>query len=479
MAYLTVWINDRDDPGRYFTGFSWRAPRTEKFYARLPGWTKGRNIQGLFLDGDKAILRATRMLRDNIRNLDVQLTGHVPVDAKIIEELEEDLRILPFLPQVRLHPAWLEVQTDTDEAGWRLPLGTKLVLPARDWRTGTPRWIVYHARAYLPVGSERWTVLSALIILALLPFFLSIWGAYFTFRRSVHPLSRLLTGIRRVETGDLEYRLADTGHSEVALAAQAFDRMADSLKEQVQELAEKQKVEEVSELKSRFISMVSHDLKTPLASITGAAENVLEELAGPVTERQRTYLAMILSSSENLQQMITDLLDLSRIESGRLTLELESIDLEREVENVLQSIRPLLEDRGIDARIIDTADGAAVRADRTRLWQIFNNIVSNAVRHSPDGGRLEIHIDEAPAFGASDGDYMRVIITDEGPGIPEEELPRIFEPFYSRPAGPKGKRGTGLGLAIVRQLVELHGGEIRIENIDAGGARVTFTLPKA
>ena len=225
--------------------------------------------------------------------------------------------------------------------------------------------------------------------------------------------------------------------------------------------------------------MVGHDLKTPLASITGAAENVLEEIAGPVTDRQRAYLEMILSSTVNLQRMISDLLDLSRIESGRLTLDLEPLDIQREAKNVLQSIRPLLEERGIETRTIVAASSTAVLADRTRLWQILNNIISNAVRHSPDGGGIDIRIEDEVSCGSEKSGRVLVSITDQGPGIPEEVLPRIFEPFYSRPVGPKGKRGVGLGLAIVRQLAELHGGEIRVENIAGGGARFSFTLPKA
>lgn len=477
-AYLTLWGQDRTDPDKYFSGFSWRTPRTDKFFARRPEWTWGENQKGLFLDGAKCTVRAMRTLRTT--RYEINMVSHVPVDRAIVNNLEEHLRILPILPRVRLEPAWLAATDDTDQPpGLRLPFMTKLVLPARDWNTGAPRWVVYHASAFLPAGREMWTVLAAMVLLAMLPLALSFWGAYSTYQRTVRPLTRLLTGIKRVETGDLEYRLGDTGHTEIASAARAFDRMADSLERNVRELAEKKKVEEVSELKSYFLSMVGHDLKTPLASIKGAAENVLTELAGPVTDRQRAYLEMILSSTDNLQKIIADLLDLSQIESGHLTLQMETLDMTREAENVLRSVRPLLDERSLEARISATSSETKVLADRTRLWQIVNNLVSNAVRYSPDGGRIDVLIEDGAGPASGEGGLLRVTVRDQGPGVPEEGVSRLFEPFYARPAGPKGKHGAGLGLAIVKNLVELHGGKVSYESSQDGGASFSFTLPKA
>jgi len=478
-AYLTLWVQDELDPSQHFTGFSWRAPRTGKFFPSLPEWMKKRNQRGIFLDGGRTVVRAVRASR--FRNLDIQLVSHIPLDNSIISNLEEHLRILPFLPRVRFQPAWYgTVGSPVRVPGWDLPFSTAQVLAARDWRTGEPGWVVYQVRAYLPAGGEKWTILAVVILLVLLPLGLSVWGAYYTFRQTVQPLNRLLTGIRRVEKGDLEYRLADSGRGEIAQSARAFDRMADSLEANVRELAEKRKIEEVSALKSRFISMISHDLKTPLASIKGATENVLEELAGPITERQRTYLEMILASSKNLQQMISDILDLSHIESGRLILTVETLDLRREVETVLKSIRPFLEEGRIEARITVTVQSPKVKADSSRLWQIINNVISNAIRYSPEGGVIDILIDEEPmdATGAQLR-FLRMTITDQGPGIPEDEQARLFEPFYASATASTRKHGAGLGLAIVKQLVELHGGRVSIVNSEKGGARLSFTLPAA
>ena len=196
-----------------------------------------------------------------------------------------------------------------------------------------------------------------------------------------------------------------------------------------------------------------------------------------IRDRQRTYLEMVMKSSGDLQRMITDLLDLSRIESGRLTLDMEPLDLRREVEDLFRSIAPLLEKKGLTGRLEVTASGTVVSGDRTRIWQILNNIVSNAVRHSPAGGSIVISLEDLPVDGTGQSGMVRVSVRDEGPGVREEDLPRLFEPFFYRSPYDKAARGAGLGLAIVRQLVELHGGSVSVGNAAGGGAVFSFTLP--
>jgi len=475
-AYLTLWARDENDPGRYFTGYSYRAPRTGKLYYTPPAWTRGENVKGLFLDNGTAVVIAMRKYW--FRGIEMEIVSHMPIDDHILDEMEEELRVLPFLPRIHLEPAWLEsTEERARPEGWYLPYGSELVLPARGWQSGTLRWVVYRASMYVPAGVGMLPMIAPALLLIFLPLGLSFWGVWTTYRSTARPLTRLLTGIRRVGEGDLEYRLGEKGTSEVGLAAQAFDSMAASLEKTVAELAEKRKAEEVVELKARFLSMISHDLKTPLSSIQGAAENIIEEVAGPVTGRQRTYLEMILQSSADLQGMITDLLDLSRIEGGRLELDYEPLDMRREVDDLLRSMRPILEEKRLDGRLDVRASRTLVRGDRNRIWQILNNIVSNAVRYSPEGGTIRIMIEDAPVDGAGGRAMLKISVSDEGPGIPEEDASRLFEPFFYRARGISGAHGAGLGLAIVKQLVELHGGSVTLANAPAGGALVSFTLP--
>lgn len=476
-AYLTLWVKEREAPGRFFTGYSYRAPRTGKLYYERPAWARDRSVRGLFLDNGTAVIRAMRTLRHG--PLDAAIVSHIPIDEAIMGEMETRLRGLPILPRIHLEPAWLESTVERPRPdGWPIPYERDLVLRARDWRSGNPRLVVYRAGMYLPPGAGMLRVILPALLLLLIPLGLSFWGAYSTYQRTARPLARLLTGIRRVGAGDLEYRLGEAGGSEIGRTVRAFDAMAASLEKTVSELADKRKVEEVSELKSRFISMVSHDLKTPLSSIRGAAENILEEVAGPVTDRQRTYLDMILQSSGDLQKMIGDMLDLSRIESGRLELHIEQVDLRPEADDLLRSMRPILDGKRIGGRVsVQASAGTVVPGDRTRIWQVLSNVLGNSIRYSPEGGTIEIRIEDAPPERSGGRAMLMISVIDEGPGISEDEAASLFEPFYYRAHGPGSAHGAGLGLTIVRQLVELHGGSVSLGNATGGGAILSFTLP--
>jgi signal transduction histidine kinase len=452
------------------------APRTGKLYNTRPPWTGEENIKGLFLDNGTAVIRAMRRFRYGI--YEMEFVSHIPLDEKVVSDMEARLRILPFMPHVHLEPAWLGSTIERSRPdGWYFPFSSELVLPARGWYSGKPRWVVYRASMYIPSDGEMVRVIIPVLLVILIPLGLSFWGAYTTFRRTARPLTRLLTGIRKVGGGDLDYRLGESGKSEIGLAASSFDAMASSLQETVEELAEKRKVEEVSELKSQFIKMVSHDLKTPLASIRGAAESVLDEVTGPVNERQRRYLEMVLGSTDRLQRMITNMLDLSRIEGGKLSLSLELFDVRLKVEELLHLLGPTLEKKRVIAALKVASETTIARGDPTRVWQILSNVVSNAIRHSPEGGRIEILIDDAPADETGGRKMLKISVRDEGPGISEEGASQLFEPFFYRPQQETGSHGAGLGLAIVKQLVELHGGTVSIRNASSGGAVFSFTLP--
>ena len=176
-------------------------------------------------------------------------------------------------------------------------------------------------------------------------------------------------------------------------------------------------------------------------------------------------------------RMITDLLDLSRIESGRLILDVEPFDIRREAEDLLHSIGPLLEKEEMTGQLTVSAETTLVRGDRTRVWQILSNIVSNAMRYSPKGGAIEIIIEDIPTDETDGRRMIRISVRDEGPGISEEGADKLFEPFFYHPSQSTSAHGAGLGLAIVKQLVELHGGKVAIRNASAGGTVFSFTLP--
>ncbi|HUG36329.1 MAG TPA: ATP-binding protein [Candidatus Limnocylindrales bacterium] len=224
-------------------------------------------------------------------------------------------------------------------------------------------------------------------------------------------------------------------------------------------------------MRTEFIANVSHELRTPLTAIHGYLETLLGgALEEP--EHARPFLDIVFRHTERLGRLLNDLTDLSDIELGRVTLALGPVDLGEAVESVLAIIRPKADRGGVSLDVKLGSDVPAVRADRDRLVQILINLVDNAVKYTPSGGRVTVS-----ASTLADG-LVEVTVADTGTGIPAADLPRITERFYrvdrarSRELG-----GTGLGLAIVKHLVQGHGGELQLASTLGEGTAVTFTIP--
>jgi len=229
-------------------------------------------------------------------------------------------------------------------------------------------------------------------------------------------------------------------------------------------------IERADRLKSEFLASMSHELRTPLHTIIGFSELLGEELEGPLNEKQKRFIQHIHNDSMHLLQLINDILDLSKIEAGRLELRPEPFDVATVVTESLASIRALA-----DAKMLSLETGldvpAALEADRLRVKQVLVNLLSNAVKFTPDGGQIRVEA------------YIRnglvaFTVSDTGVGIPSEEHKSIFDKFHQVGATAKGIReGTGLGLAITKRLIEEHGGTIEVESEPDRGSRFTFTIP--
>jgi PAS domain S-box-containing protein len=230
-----------------------------------------------------------------------------------------------------------------------------------------------------------------------------------------------------------------------------------------------QEVEHANQLKSEFLASMSHELRTPLHTIIGFAELLAEQLEGPLNEKQHRFISHIRTDSQHLLELINDILDISKIESGRLELRRESFDLTRAIEEILSSIRP---QGAAKAIVIETSVDVpfAVFADRLRVKQILFNLLSNAVKFTPAGGKIRV--------GAVLRDnILEMSVHDTGFGIPKEQQEAVFDRFYQVGTTTKGVReGTGLGLAITKALVEGHGGRIWVESEPGKGSRFSLTL---
>jgi len=230
---------------------------------------------------------------------------------------------------------------------------------------------------------------------------------------------------------------------------------------------------EADRAKTEFISTVSHELRTPMTSIKGYVDLLLLGSAGPLSEMQRRFLQIVKSNADRLKLLVDDLLDISRIESGRLQLDLRPVPLEAAVEAVVASLKARLDEKNQRLELDLPAFLPPVQADKDRLIQILMNLVSNAHKYTPEGGQIRIR-------ACVEGEAVHVAVSDTGIGIPPEALPRIFERFY-RVDDPRVQEtpGTGLGLSIVKALVEMHGGRIWVESEVGRGSTFHFTIPIA
>jgi two-component system phosphate regulon sensor histidine kinase PhoR len=222
-------------------------------------------------------------------------------------------------------------------------------------------------------------------------------------------------------------------------------------------------------LRRDFVANVSHELRTPLTAIRGFAETLS---AGVPPERMRSYLEVVLRHAKRLGALIDDLLQLSRIESRQLHLEPVPIDVVNLARSMLTDLEPRLGEKRLTAQVV-RKDALPAQADRRALEQIFLNLLDNAIKYTEPGGEITLSVEGTPS-------EVRVEVADTGIGIPEADLPRIFERFYRvDKARSRELGGTGLGLSIVKHLVGAHGGEVAVESRVGIGTRISFTLPAA
>jgi PAS domain S-box-containing protein len=240
-------------------------------------------------------------------------------------------------------------------------------------------------------------------------------------------------------------------------------------KAEIEILRAKDLAEQANQLKDQFLSTVSHELRTPLNAILGYAQMLSDARQGPLNERQDKFVKYIYQGGQHLLSLINDILDLSKIETGRMELAIEDLDLPRAFSEVQETMQPLAEKRA-QQLVVECPPRLGVRADARRFRQILMNLVGNAIKFSPEGARVQLR-------ARREGRFVQLGIHDGGPGIPEEKRELIFHPFYRLPGKAAKAEGTGLGLPITRRLVELHGANLRLESQLGQGTHFFFELP--
>jgi len=254
-------------------------------------------------------------------------------------------------------------------------------------------------------------------------------------------------------------------------AAVALDNAR--LYEEQREITEQ--LRELDKLKSQFLANMSHELRTPLNSIIGFSRVIMKGIDGPVTELQTQDLSAIYNAGQHLLNMINDILDISKIEAGKMELAFEDVDLTQVIESVLSTARGLVKDKPVELRTEIPAGLPIIHADPTRIRQIMLNLLSNAAKFTDEGS---ITVTVRQQTGAGGRPEISIGVTDTGVGIAPEDQQDLFEPFTQVDGSPTRKTGgTGLGLSITRLLVDLHDGEINVESAPGKGSTFYFTLP--
>ena len=229
---------------------------------------------------------------------------------------------------------------------------------------------------------------------------------------------------------------------------------------------------EIDQMKSDFISLVSHELRTPLTSIIGFVSFILDGKAGAINDRQRNSLARVQRQSKRLAALINDLLDISRIESGRIQMDQAPISLLEIVTHRLEEIRPQADEKSIQLDLNAPESIPKVLGDEARIGQVFTNLIGNAIKFTPENGEVNVKVE-------ADGNLLHVEVIDTGPGIPPEERQKIFDKFYQlSDISTRQQGGSGLGLSISKSIVEAHGGKLWIDDGNQGkGSNFQFVLP--
>jgi signal transduction histidine kinase len=300
------------------------------------------------------------------------------------------------------------------------------------------------------VRSVWWQFLLAGAVAA----FIALFLARFLARGMTQPLRDMAQAARRMARGDYRQRVEVRTRDEVGQLADTFNRMAGEM-------------ENLERLRRDLVANVSHELKTPISAIRAHLENLLDG----VEEPNPAVLSVMLQQSERLSRLIEQLLDLSRLESGDVPLELEPVQLAPLVDRVVREIEVTRPDSHVVVSKQIPADLPAVEADRERIHQVLFNLLDNAFRFTPAGGRITVR-------ASQHGHLCEVSVEDTGPGIPLEHLPFVFERFYRvDPSRSRGDGGTGIGLAIARSVVEAHDGRIWVESTVGKGSGFRFVLP--
>jgi signal transduction histidine kinase len=299
---------------------------------------------------------------------------------------------------------------------------------------------------------------AASILLALTLGFVLSWSL-------IGPIQRTGTRLAEIAAGDFSKHVEVPNRDELGALAVNLNRMNDELQRLYGEL------ETVSRHKSEFLANMSHELRTPLNAIIGFSELLQQQLVGELNEQQLGYVDDVLDAGRHLLSLINEILDLAKVEAGKMELDLADVSLRPALESGLTMNAERASRAGVALGLTLDPDEITVRADERKLRQVVFNLLSNAVKFTPPDGRVDVS-------ATITAGVVEVAVADTGPGIAPEDQELIFEEFRQARADSGNRQdGTGLGLPLSRKFIELHGGRLWVESVPGAGSTFRFTLP--
>jgi signal transduction histidine kinase len=325
------------------------------------------------------------------------------------------------------------------------------------------------------VLSEPRRILRTLAFLSVVLIGVGVFASWMIARRITEPLGNITAAATTIAGGNYSTRVPRNGDAELVRLADSFNEMVREIAESHDALAQQTDVAKAANrAKSDFLATMSHELRTPLNAIGGYVDLMDMGLRGPVNEAQRRDLNRIRAAQQHVLGLISSMLDLSRIEAGRVSYDLQPVALDSFLLGLDVLVAPQAATKSFTLDYIPPDPTLGALADREKLRQILLNLVSNAIRHTPSGGRITLDACEV------DADHVAVRVSDTGPGIPESKREAIFEPFVQLDRTlSQPREGVGLGLSISRDLARGMGGELSVSNQPTGGACFTLTLLRA
>jgi signal transduction histidine kinase len=429
-----------------------------------------------------------KFIREVVSQIEVGKTGHAyVVDARGYLIAHPDISLVLKKLDLSAQPQVQAAHTDaprSDDAETTMTAPDLLGRPALTTYAAIAPvgWSVFLAQPLREAFAPLYASLLRNVVLLLLGLGLAVLVSLFLARKVVTPIRTLQVGAAQIGAGALEHRINIQSGDELEALAEEFNRMAAQLQEsyagleqkveeRTRELAEKgHQLELASQHKSQFLANMSHELRTPLNAILGYTELIMDHIYGEVPEKIGEVLERVQQSGHHLLDLINDVLDISKMEAGQLTLALSDYSLAEVVQTVFSAVESLAVEKGLTLTVALPDDLPRGKGDERRLAQVLLNLLGNAIKFTEDG---VVQVQATAADGA-----FTIAVSDTGPGISEADQQKIFEEFQQVDSSiTRKKPGTGLGLSIVKRIVEMHGGRVWVESLLGKGSTFWFTLP--